>query len=423
MTTAINTVGAANFARVDQFAWWKSEANARQHTQAPNPAQGGERPGPHRRRQRRRRRLAREPDHLPRAGRPARERRRTRTRSSSSAAPGARTPARCSRSSTSTRRRTTSPSTTSTPSSTVASSAAARRARANPLQSRNNATTRRPRTPIPSFLYGELVSQYLSNFKTRVQPGDATPSPTTRAATPPGTAITAKRLQVPYLIGYKGNGGRRRPTAASPVSGSSKNGRQPRTREYMSQWWLHQPAARASSGSRRSRRPLRSGRRSTPSWRTSRWQTDPATLLPEHGDRHRRRAVPRRHRHGDGDLHTANGRRDRRQRRRQPDHHQPGGAVGGAGGAGRVGAGEPRRGEDRLIVAERGGDAGPDADRQPDARSSVPGASPQPRKNIAHQRLGHRHQPGQRRRRRWPPSARWTSSSAACRVASSRRAP
>ncbi len=41
VTTAINAVGAANLARVDQFAWWKSEANSRQNKQSPNPAQGG----------------------------------------------------------------------------------------------------------------------------------------------------------------------------------------------------------------------------------------------------------------------------------------------------------------------------------------------------------------------------------------------
>ena len=41
MTTAINTVGAANLGRVDQFDWWKSEANLRQNKQSPNPVQGG----------------------------------------------------------------------------------------------------------------------------------------------------------------------------------------------------------------------------------------------------------------------------------------------------------------------------------------------------------------------------------------------
>ena len=34
VTTAIDTVGAANLARVDQFDWWKSEANVRQNRQA-----------------------------------------------------------------------------------------------------------------------------------------------------------------------------------------------------------------------------------------------------------------------------------------------------------------------------------------------------------------------------------------------------
>ena len=71
----------------------------------------------------------------------------------------------------------------------------------NPLQTRNPHRN----GAHPSYLYGELVSQYLSNFLTQYQtdnqityfPGGDTTKP----------AATTRRLQVPYLIAHKGTGG------------------------------------------------------------------------------------------------------------------------------------------------------------------------------------------------------------------------
>ena len=155
VTTAIGTVGAANLTQLDQFAWWKDEVNA----QAGRPGVDDRRP---RQRASRssptptsaRRRLADQPGHLPRAGRPAQERARTPNAVilfGGTWCPNTR-PVLAGRS-TSTRRRTTSRSSTSTPSSTAAWPAAARPARqpapdAQHRQQRHDDGERQPQLPL-----------------------------------------------------------------------------------------------------------------------------------------------------------------------------------------------------------------------------------------------------------------------------------
>ncbi|MDA0185741.1 Ig-like domain-containing protein [Solirubrobacter phytolaccae] len=115
---------------------------------------------------------------------------------------------------------------------------------ANPLQTRNghgNAGTGADANfrTFPSYVYGELVSQYLSNFQTEYLPT------ATNAITyfPYGdTSKTAKsqaRLQVPYLFGYKAKG------TTGPQAGITRqwiiknaNGT---FREYMSNWYYTNP--------------------------------------------------------------------------------------------------------------------------------------------------------------------------------------
>ena len=140
---------------------------------------------------------------------------------------------------------------------------------ANPLQTRNghgNADAEGNRT-FPSFLYGELVEQYLSNFQTEYQPsatnaityfpgGDTTKTGgrRTRASRCRTCSVTRARAGT-------------EPKAASPVSGSTRT-RNGTNTEYMSNWWIHQPPAEPGRHPG-SRRPLRAGRRSTPRWRAS----------------------------------------------------------------------------------------------------------------------------------------------------------
>lgn len=98
---------------------------------------------------------------------------------------------------------------------------------ANPLQIRNTVTWSRRvdgvtvTTPRygPTFLYGDLVSHYLGNLRTQYT---TTGNPVTyhAAAGTDGAETRINKLQVPYLIGYRGSAGSAR-TAASRASGSS----------------------------------------------------------------------------------------------------------------------------------------------------------------------------------------------------------
>ena len=146
----------------------------------------------------------------------------------------------------------------------------------NPLQVRNtvnNGTT----TPNanPTSLYGDLVSQYLTNINTEYKPGDDPASPTTRAATPPARR---PRPRSSRCRSSSAIGARRAisPTAASPVSGSSTTATA-RTRSTCRSGGSPTRSP-TSSASRRSRS-------TAPIWSTINaqlasftWQTNPATV-------------------------------------------------------------------------------------------------------------------------------------------------
>ena len=214
--------------------------------------------------------VADQPDHLPRAGRPARARQRRQRGHPLRRHLVPEHPAGARRPSTSTRRRTTSTSTTSTPSSTAASSVAARPARRTRCSRATPPTAgsttdkrqpqlplRRPRQPVPQQ-HQDAV---------RLDATGSPASPTTQGGDTPSTLTIDPQAPGAVPGRLPGQGGRRRPTAASPVSGSSRRA----TARTPSTCRSGGTPTRSpiSSASRRSRWPLRSGRRSTPSWRTS----------------------------------------------------------------------------------------------------------------------------------------------------------
>jgi len=143
----------------------------------------------------------------------------------------------------------------------------------NPLQVRNPLQSGNARNP--SFVYGDLVTQYLNNLKTQYAGGS-------RITYYPGGDATApqasqQKLQVPYLFGYRGAPG------DGPDDGVNRQwiydkGDGTYT-EYMSSWhWTNpQPDQLGISTS--------NVLRQTPIWATINsqlstftWQTDPATL-------------------------------------------------------------------------------------------------------------------------------------------------
>ena len=273
MTTAINTVGAANLGRVDQFDWWKSEANLRQNKQAPEPARGGNVP------------VVTDADKadgwrvnqisypelvdllehttdadavilfggtwcpntravLPFVNKYAQENNVTVYNFDTVLDGGI------------------------VGGGTTASS--------NPLQSRNNSTYQTAANANPSFLFGEAQSRFFNNLVTEYNPasngvayfpgGDSTKP-----------ALTAKRLQVPYLIGYKGTAGDG-PNGGVTRQWIRKTG-DTAYREYMSQWYYTNPKPGQLG--------LTTLPQAAPIWTTINsqlanfsWRTDPATLLP-----------------------------------------------------------------------------------------------------------------------------------------------
>jgi hypothetical protein len=141
----------------------------------------------------------------------------------------------------------------------------------NPLQTRNAHNN----GAFPSFLYAELVKQFLSNFQTEYQ----LDNPNAITFFPGGdttkTADKVARLQVPYLFGYKGKGG------SEPFGGTTRHWIIRRSnganREYMSNWWRTNP------------QPDQLGLillpQEAPYWNTINqqlpgvsWRTDPATV-------------------------------------------------------------------------------------------------------------------------------------------------
>jgi hypothetical protein len=156
----------------------------------------------------------------------------------------------------------------------------------NPLQIRNTvAYTPQGGQTIPNSnptsLYGDLVSQYLTNIKTEydyTKPGG--PSVTYfPGGDTSGTQLTTRKLQVPFVIGYRGakggqpNGGVTRQWIIDNGDGSYK--------EYMSQWWYTNPQPNAI-GITPTQLPA-----AAPIWATLNqyiasftWQTDPTKLYP-----------------------------------------------------------------------------------------------------------------------------------------------
>jgi hypothetical protein len=109
----------------------------------------------------------------------------------------------------------------------------------NPLQVRNtvnNGTT----TPNanPTSLYGDLVSQYLTNINTEYAPA-SNPVTFYKGGDTTGTVTPTSKLQVPFVLGYRGkagddpNGGVTRQWIIDKGDGTYK--------EYMSQWWFTNP--------------------------------------------------------------------------------------------------------------------------------------------------------------------------------------
>ena len=101
---------------------------------------------------------------------------------------------------------------------------------------------------------------------------------------------------MPFVIGYQGKAGDE-PNAGVTRQWIIDKGNGTYT-EYMSQWWFTNPQPNQLGITPI---PL-----DAPIWPTINaqlanftWKTDPAHGVREHGHRHRRRAVPRRRRHGD----------------------------------------------------------------------------------------------------------------------------
>jgi thiol-disulfide isomerase/thioredoxin len=152
---------------------------------------------------------------------------------------------------------------------------------ANPLQVRNTVTT--SGSPLvsstPTSLYGDVVAQYLTNIKTQYNPASTFVSYYAGGDTT-GTLTKINKLQVPFVIGYQGNG------SGQPNGGVTRQwiidkGNNAYT-EYMSNWWFTNPQPNQLGISTI---PL-----TAPIWSTINsqlanftWQSDPTKLYPNTG--------------------------------------------------------------------------------------------------------------------------------------------
>jgi hypothetical protein len=149
----------------------------------------------------------------------------------------------------------------------------------NPLQSRNTTAAGSSTAKAnPSFLYGDLVSQYLNNVKTQYDYTTGGPAVTYYAdGGSAGTLSSVRKLQVPFLVGYQGSSG------TAPHGGVTRQWiikkDESTYTEYMSQWWYTHPKPNELGISTI---PL-----DAPIWATLNtqlasftWQTDPETLYP-----------------------------------------------------------------------------------------------------------------------------------------------
>jgi thiol-disulfide isomerase/thioredoxin len=114
----------------------------------------------------------------------------------------------------------------------------------DPLQTRNtvnNGSSAANAFANPTFLYGDLVTQYLTNIKTQYTTTGTGANPTSYYAggDNTGTKLLARKLQVPFVIGYQGKAGND-PNAGVARQWIIDNGNDSYT-EYMSQWWLTNP--------------------------------------------------------------------------------------------------------------------------------------------------------------------------------------
>jgi len=117
----------------------------------------------------------------------------------------------------------------------------------NPLQTRNTSGSNAASTDRnnPTYLYGDLVDQYLTNIKTQYvteggnEPGNISPVTYYKGGGAATTTTKTRKLQVPFVISYAGKAG----NDANPgVSGQwlIDDGDGTYT-EYMSQWWWTTP--------------------------------------------------------------------------------------------------------------------------------------------------------------------------------------
>ncbi len=111
----------------------------------------------------------------------------------------------------------------------------------NPLQSRNTtAAGSSTARANPSFLYGDLVKQYLNNVKTQYDYTTGGPAVTYYANGGAESTLTSTRkLQVPFLVGYQGTAGTQ-PNGGVTRQWIIKKDDSTYT-EYMSQWWFTNP--------------------------------------------------------------------------------------------------------------------------------------------------------------------------------------
>ena len=145
----------------------------------------------------------------------------------------------------------------------------------NPLPVRNTVNNRTTTLNAnPTSLYGDLVSHYLTNVKTEYTTA-SNPVTYYKGGDTSQATLSAKKLQVPFVLGYRGapggepNGGVTRQWIIDKGDGTYK--------EYMSQWWFTNPQPDQLGITQI---PL-----AAPIWATINaklptvtWQTDPATL-------------------------------------------------------------------------------------------------------------------------------------------------
>ncbi|HWK28521.1 MAG TPA: Ig-like domain-containing protein [Solirubrobacter sp.] len=144
----------------------------------------------------------------------------------------------------------------------------------NPLQVRNTHNNGSTQFATPTSLYGDVLAQYLTNIKTQYDPA-TTPVTYFKGGDTSGTAISTRKLQVPFLIGYEGkaggapNGGVTRQWLIDDNDGTYT--------EYMSQWWFTHPQPNQLG--------ISTIPQAAPIWATINaklanvtWRTDPNTL-------------------------------------------------------------------------------------------------------------------------------------------------